>query len=188
MHVGNGEPAPSGIDMHEHVFVDESKTGGFMLAAVSVRPADLGGLRSLVGNLRLKGQRRVHFTSESDARRKQILQALKDAGVNGRIYDARQITSDKEARDTVIARLADDVAAMGARRLVLELDDSVARNDRRIIFERMQKVGQNSLEYCHMRAREECLLSLPDALAWSYGRGGHWRKLAKELVTEVVEL
>lgn len=93
-----------------------------------------------------------------------------------------------EARDAAIGQLTDDVAAMGAARLVLELDDSVAQNDRRIVYEHLRKTGLYSLRYDHMRASSECLLALPDALAWSWCKGGPWSRLAKELTTEVIQL
>jgi hypothetical protein len=173
--------------MHEHVFVDESKHGGFLLAAVSVQPSDLSGLRSLVNSLRMPRQRRLHFSSESDQRRRQILGAFNDAGVTGQIYDARRCPDSKGARDLAIAQLADDVAAMGAARLILERDDSVVQNDRRIIFERLRKANYE-LQYHHMRAHEDCLLSLPDALAWCAAKGGIWWRLAEDLVTGVVDL
>lgn len=174
--------------MQEHVFVDESKHGGFLLAAVSVQPSDLGELRSLVSSLRMPRQRRLHFTSESDQRRKQILGAFKEAGVKGRIYDARRCLDTRGSRDLAIGQLADDAAAMGAARLILERDDSVVQNDRRVIFARLQKAEHTEIRYDHMKAHEECLLSLPDALAWCVAKGGHWRRLADDLVTNVADL
>jgi hypothetical protein len=55
--------------MTAHVFVDESKARGFLLVAALVLPGDLAQARKQVGALRLPGQRRVHFATESASRR-----------------------------------------------------------------------------------------------------------------------
>jgi hypothetical protein len=111
-----------------------------------------------------------------------------DAKIQVMLYDATAFRDDKLGRDAAIARLADDAAAMGATRLVLELDDSVLMSDRLIINERLAKADCYDLRYVHQRAYEECLLAIPDAVAWSWARGGHWRKTATQLVTRVTTL
>jgi hypothetical protein len=173
--------------MHEHVFGDESKASGFRLAAVAVAPADLPEMRRVVRGLKLPGQGRLHCTRESDGHRKQMIKAFQAAGVTAVIYDASAIRDEKTARDMTITRLADDAAAMNADRLVLELDDSVAAADRIIIRQRLLKAGMHhTLRYHHARAREECLLSIPDALVWCYAKGNHWRRLVLPLIRDVV--
>ena len=173
--------------MSVHVFCDESKAGGFRLAAVAVEPADLAGLRSTISALRLPGQRRVHFANESDGRRRKIIKALSCVGVRTVIYDAPRYRTEKEARDAIIGQLADDVAAMGAARLVLERDDPTVASDKQIIIERFAKAGMaGKIRYEHARAYEECLLSLPDAVIWCWAKGGRWRKQLGALVTDVV--
>lgn len=44
---------------------------------------------------------------------------------------------------------------------------------------------QDDHVYRHHRAHEEPLLALPDAIAWSWHRGGQWRKRVEPLVTAV---
>jgi len=172
-----------------HIFGDESKARGFVLAAAIVQPCDLGRLRSEVGALRLPRQRRLHFANESDGRRKAIIKHFGAAGISAVIYDGSRYQDGKAARDAVIGQLADDAAAMAAACLILELDDSVAANDRAIIRERLLKAGRhNSLRYEHRRAHEECLLAIPDAVAWCWVKGGHWRRFADAIVTDVVRL
>ena len=173
--------------MHEHVFGDESKASGFRLAAVAVAPADLPEMRRVVRGLKLPGQRRLHCSRESDRHRKQVISAFQSAGVTAVIYDASAVRDEKVARDMAITRLADDVAAMNADRLVLELDDSVAAADRVIIRQRLVKAGMHdSVYYLHARAHEECLLAIPDALVWCYAKGNHWRKLVLPLISDVI--
>lgn len=171
-----------------HVFADESKKRGFILAAAIIGQGELSGLRSTVAGLRLPGQRRLHFAKERDGRRSAIIRTFARASLQVRIYDAAGFRTDKLGRDAAIARLADDAVSMGATRLVLELDDSVLQSDRRIIGERLIKHNCRDLRYEHQRAYEEGLLAIPDAVAWCWAKGGNWRKAAEGIVTEVVTL
>jgi hypothetical protein len=186
---GNNANADPWMNMHEHVFADENKAKGFVLVAVAVMPVDLAALRAQVNGFRLRGQRRLHFSHESDRRRKAIIGSLASADIQARVYDAAQYRDEKFARDLAIAQLADDAAAIGAARLVLEVDDSVVRNDRLIIRNRLLKAGcADSVRYEHRRAAEECLLALPDAIAWCWVKGSIWRKRAEPLIRDVVVL
>jgi hypothetical protein len=175
--------------MSAHVFADESKARGFVLVAATIMPRDLARTRGLVDDLRLPRQRRLHFTSERNARRKQIIAEFRAAGIGAVVYDAAGWRDGKAARDAAVARLADDAAKMGAGMLVLERDDSVVEADRRIIRDRLLRAGcHDTLSYDHRRAHEECLLAIPDAIAWCWAKDGHWRTCAEPLVREVVQV
>jgi hypothetical protein len=165
---------------------DESKEGGFRLAAVAVEPGELAELRSLVQGFRMRGQRRLHFTGERDGRRKQIIKALLAVPIQAVIYDAPAHPTVRSARAAVIGQLAEDVAAVGAERLVLETDDSTVGSDKHIIRERLAKASCDSLRYEHQRAYEECLLSVPDAVIWCWAKGGHWRAAITPAIEQVV--
>lgn len=175
--------------MNAHVFVDESKARGLLLAAAVVPAQELASLRRLIDSLRLPGQRRIHFTAESDPRRKIILAALQDAHTQVTIYDATSYKSVKNARDAALTRLVDDAAKIGAQMLVIERDDQSEASDKMIIRSRTQVAGcGDTLRYTHKRAYEECLLAIPDAAAWSWAKGGHWRRRVDGIVVEVVRL
>jgi hypothetical protein len=175
--------------MHEHVFVDETKAKGFVLVAAVVPPASLASLRSQVNALRLKGQQRLHFASESNRRRNMIARSLIATGVQAYVYDATSFRDGKDAHDAAISQLTDDVVAMGATRLVLERDESVERNDRLVIRSRLLKVDPgNPLRYEHLRAAQESLLAIPDAIAWCWARDNKWRKCVEPLIAGVVRL
>lgn len=74
----------------------------------------------------------------------------------------------------------------GASMLVLEQDDSVLDVDRKLLYRCVRELGrQDDLVYRHHRAHEEPLLALPDAIAWSWHRGGQWRKRIEPLVMAV---
>jgi hypothetical protein len=174
-----------------HVFVDESKSKGFLLAATYVPCGSVSRLRAEVAGLHLPEQVRIHFTSESPKRRKQILAALIAAGdISTIIYDATAYEADgKAGRDAAIAQMAASAAQIPAARLVLERDDSVVDQDRQMIKAQLIAAGVVSqVGYDHLRAREEPLLAIPDAVAWCWAKGGEWRKLADPLVQDVVLL
>lgn len=74
-------------------------------------------------------------------------------------------------------------------RLVLESDESQDARDRRDLVDLTRAAGcRDSLRYEHLRAAQEPLLSVPDVVAWSWARGGEWRRRASVLVADVVEV
>jgi hypothetical protein len=173
--------------MAPHAFVDESKAGGYWLVAAIVESRDLDQLRRVTRGFRLPRQRRVHFSNESDRRRKKILNELISAGSSVVVYDASRCANGDSPRDLALERLVDDLAKMGARRLVLERDDSVFAADRKIIRDRAEVAGcLDSLAYEHLRAHEEPLLAIPDAVAWCCQKGGDWRSRASPVISEMI--
>jgi hypothetical protein len=175
--------------MTAHIFADESKRNSFVLAATSVPSDQLATMRQVVTNLRLPGQRRLHFVGERNARRLQIIRAFIDAGVRTTVYEASGIRDLKVARDAVITRLTSDALRQHAQMLVLELDDSLEAQDRLVIREQLRKADrQDAFRYEHRRAYEECLLSIPDAVAWSWSKSSQWRRRVEPLITEVIRL
>jgi hypothetical protein len=158
-----------------------------LLAAAVIPPSDLASLRKLLNGLRNPGQRRIHFSAESDERRKIILRALGNAAVEARIYDARAIKNIKLARDAAVSRLVDDAAELGAELVVLERDDASLAADRSTMRTRSELAGcADTLRLVHKRAYEDCLLSIPDAVAWAWVKAGRWRDRVKPLVSEVI--
>jgi hypothetical protein len=173
-----------------HVYCDESKVGGFSLAAAHIRCNDVIRLRAAVNDLRLPMQMRLHFVAESPGRRKLILKSLASiGGISTLIYDARSITDEKAARASAIAKMTVDAAAVRTSRIVLEADDPAVASDRLVINRELEKIGtQHSVGCDHLRAREEMLLAVPDAVAWCFTKGGEWMQLAEPLIADIVEL
>ncbi|MCI4063069.1 hypothetical protein MRQ36_10960 [Micromonospora sp. R77] len=171
------------------MFVDETKERGLLVAAAVVIESDVVGVRREVRKLILPGQRRIHFHKERDDRRVQILTALRPLGVRVTIYDATSYRSVKAARDACLVALVADLAKIAAARLVLEQDDSTHKADRDLLFREVRLAGiADQLRYDHMRAHEECLLAIPDAVAWSWAKGGRWRAAVRPIVAEVREV
>lgn len=172
--------------MGVHVFVDESKERSYLLTAAVLLPGDLSQVRRQLDELRLPGQRRLHFTKERDSRRRKILSVLARTGVEAVIYDASGYRNPAEARPACLDRLVRDCADRRAELLVLEQDDSVLASDRRALYTCVRKAGcGDTLRYEHRHGRHESLLAIPDAVAWCWARGGEWKQRVRPLVSAV---
>ncbi|MBM0232337.1 hypothetical protein JNW91_10965 [Micromonospora sp. STR1_7] len=171
--------------MNAHVFVDETKERGLLIAAAVVLPADLAAARRTIRDLILPGQRRIHFHKERDDRRRQIIAALGTLSAHAVILDARGHRDARVAREACLVALVEHAAKINAARLVLERDDSTFQADRRLLFEQVRKSGMSSnLRYDQLRAHEECLLAIPDALAWCWAKGGRWKTSVQRVIRE----
>lgn len=175
--------------MSSHLFLDESKQSGYVVAVAVVQPESLATLRKAVRALAMPGQSRVHFQRESPARRRQILAALVSLDVRVRLYVAAKGIGETESRKACLEAVVDDAAALGARMLVLERDNPRVAWDKQVLLERTRKAGcTESLRYQHSRGVTEPLLWLPDAAAWCWARGKEWRRLGAELTEAVREV
>lgn len=149
-------------------------------------PGHVAAVRKQMDGLRLRGQRRVHFTKESPARRAVILDAIRQTGVEVVIYDASAYRHPSQARPACLDQLVADAAGRGVEMLVLEQDDSVLASDRRMLYTCVRKAGcSQTLRYTHRRAQRESLLAIPDAVAWCWAKGGSWRQRVRPLVSAV---
>jgi hypothetical protein len=162
-----------------HAYADESARQRYLIAAVLIGTADLDRTRKALRELRKPGQRRVHFAKESDQRRRLIVSCLTGLDLRVRVYESDG--PDVAARAVCLARLVDDLVALGVERLVLETLDSQQVADRRTIYERLRETG-GGMAYEHRRSFEEPLLWVADAAAWCYGAGGDWRRRIKPML------
>ncbi|MFD9705403.1 hypothetical protein [Lentzea sp. NPDC059081] len=171
--------------MTGHVFVDETKEKGYLVTAAALVSGDLAAARRTVRGLIMANQRRIHFHKESDQRRKQILDAVVEIAPAVTIYDGSGCARRRQ-RDACLVHLVADLAKSGASMLVLEQDDSVLDADKKLLYRTVREQGcHEMLVYRHHRAHEEPLLALPDAIAWCWHRGGHWKKRVQPLVEAV---
>ncbi|RKN31627.1 hypothetical protein D7044_15040 [Micromonospora musae] len=175
--------------MSAHIFVDETKERGLLVAAAVVLTRDLAPARKVMRSLILPNQRRIHFHKERDDRRRQIVGAINGIGAQAVILDASDHPNMKAARDASLVRLVAYAGKIGAARLVIEQDDSTIKADRRLLFDEVQKAGlSDTVRYDHLRAHEECLLAIPDALAWCWAKRGRWRAAVQRTVVESYRL
>jgi hypothetical protein len=169
-----------------HIFVDETKHRDYLLVASIHVSGDVDELRKLLRGLVLKGQRRVHMKKESEPRKRAIATAICVAGVKATIYDAGRGYSDElDARAACLRALVADAACQDDALLVLEQDDSLLEWDRRQLYSLARQARLPLLRYEHRRASAEQLLAIPDAIAWSWAKGGDWRRRIQPVVTSV---
>ncbi|QIX48242.1 hypothetical protein [Rhodococcus sp. DMU1] len=169
-----------------HAFVDENTVRGILVVAAVADPSALDQARRTLTALRMKGQERIHFKSERDARRRTICSALETLDVQVHVYDATGLTP-KVGRPRCLAALVDDLAELSVSRLVLEQDDSTVKSDRRTLFDATGKHGiRDRLTYHHLRAKQEPMLWIPDAVAWCLAKGGEWPARVRPLITKTV--
>ncbi|MGQ0467318.1 MAG: hypothetical protein ACT4QG_18620 [Sporichthyaceae bacterium] len=172
--------------MIRHVYVDETKAAGYVLAAVVV--ADPGTVRKTISGLIAPGTRRLHMHNERPQRRPGIVAALAAAEIQVRIYDAaRRYRTDLAARAACLSALVEDLAeCTGHIRLVIERDDSLLSFDNQRLIEAVRANGlRQRLSYHHDHAHAEPLLALPDVAAWCWARSGQWRRHIEPILTAV---
>jgi hypothetical protein len=179
---GRSGPGGASAGVTTHSFVDESKTPYFLFAAALIPASQVNAARQIVAGFVLPGQRRVHFKSERDSRRAQLMAQFTELSIQAVIYQARDRVNEKAARDRCLTALVRDHMTRRVQRLVIEREESRLHSDRLIIG-----AEAKDLEFEHLRAHEDPLLAVPDGIAWCWGRGGHWRVKAKHLVTDVIE-
>ena len=175
--------------MPAHAFVDETKIRGLLVAVAVLEPRTLAPARTAMRSLLLPRQSRLHFAKERDARKGQILTALEALPLRINIYDARAVGDQRTARKLCLEHLVGDLAELHAHRLVIEQDDSLVRSDQEVLFHAVRSHGvESELVYEHMSPRMEPLLWIPDAIAWSWVKGGEWRDRIAPLIADVETL
>ncbi len=179
------EPARSG-----HAFIDESKAKDYLLVAAVVLPGQLADARRTVRSLVLPRQPRLHMKKESDARRKQILDAFAGLAPVVTIYRAgAAYRTELERRARCLDALVADAAEAQHTHLYLERDESLVRRDRQQLIETTRALGcADTLAYRHEAAASEPLLAIPDAFAWAWAKGGDWRRRCAPVVEGVVDV
>jgi hypothetical protein len=169
--------------MTRRVVVDETKRRGYVLVASAHLSGDVESLRKVVRGLTLKGQTRIHMKKENDSRRRLIVSELLAAGVTADVYQASR-KDEFDARYACLDRLLGQLAGGEDTILTLEQDDSLIIWDRRRLFDltRMHGLEEPKFRYEHGRAAAEPLLSIPDAIAWCWTKGGDWRRRVEPMI------
>lgn len=169
--------------MNAHLFVDESKTGNFLLVVACVVPNRLADSRKQMSRLLLGNQRRLHFSKESDARRRQIIDVIGSLEVTATVYQTAPGIAELRGRQLCIEQLGADAVAIGAARIVIESDESLVLHDRRTLY---TALNGTEVAYDHLRAYEDPLLWIPDAIAWCWAKQGTWGNRVRHMVERVV--
>jgi hypothetical protein len=156
-----------------HVFVDETKTRGLLMAAARCEAGDVAVNRKALRGLLLPGQERLHFNHETDARRKQILDVIAEFHLMVDIYRADR--DNLANRTHCLQAIVRDVVGT-AERLVVEREESTYRHDRRTLHEAVFRHECYDLSWALLVPKLDPLLWVADAVAWTWSRGGQWRR------------
>ena len=167
------------------LFADESKARAYVMAAAAIPPSSADHVRRELRGLLMPGQTSLHFRSESDSRRRQILDLVERQGWSAHLIVALP-KNQRDARDACLRHLVSLAAELRSARLVLETDDSLVEQDKRLLYAACRAgLLQEAFDHRQMRRREEPCLWVPDAVAWCYARGGLWRSRVLRLVTSL---
>ena len=110
---------------------------------------------------------------------------MSNLGVRVRLYESTE--KQETARQQVMASLLADLVALGCRRIVIESRHYIQNDKERRAIATAVRLGHapEDLVYDHMRAHEEPLLWIADAVAWAYGARGEWRPRVAEIIDHV---
>ncbi|MFE7505003.1 DUF3800 domain-containing protein [Promicromonospora sp. NPDC057488] len=175
---------PDQVPRRAHVFVDESKSRGYLMAAAFVHARHLQSLRRALRQLRPRGRRSVHFNGARDELRHAVLDVLVAHDVTAVVVQATGRRGPQQ-REVCVRKVAQCCVATEAGVVVLDLDESVVSKDRRWLYEELHK---SETRYDHLHRHEEPLLWAADAVAWAWQRAGSWRDRVRPMVTQVHEV
>jgi hypothetical protein len=188
--IGEAE-GPWSSKIVRHVFIDESvrRDGFYRLTGVAVPVSELAVVSRALRARTPDGATRIHFSSESDKRRRATLSSLVDLPIEAVTivgpYPVR--SSEETARNACIAEL---VLLARGRVASLTFDTRGAdrdKSDRLAIRRALAGVGDFEPLYSHRGSRDEVLLGLPDCIGWAVGAGGRWASMVAGF-TVVIEL
>lgn len=106
-------PVCSVTDPMRLIYLDESKRGNrYLIASTTVDAAGAIEVRRELGHLVLPGQRRLHFKSESDRRRRELLDAIVGLSCAVRVYSVGRL-AEPDARSLAPSAVVRDVQTAG---------------------------------------------------------------------------
>lgn len=168
------------------VFVDESKANSYILAATATSNRTRRDSEKALRSLLKPGQRRIHFKSESNDRRRLILANMCDLELSSYVWMVSGV-ADKTGRPLCMEALARAVMKSQVRSIVIERDESLVSADRRVIAQVMREHQHADVTYSHVEPQSSPLLWVSDAVAWSVAKGGDWRRRIAPLTQGRIE-
>ena len=154
--------------------MDESKAKDFILCAVSIDNHALHLARSVTRQQVMPGQRYVHFVSESRNRKLAILNAYSNINLTADFFIVKDGTP-AHSRSKALRQLVRTLPSSTSVNLIFDNDENYTAMDREILREELTRMSLVPLvSYSHLPSRNEPLLWLPDALAWTKAKGKEW--------------
>lgn len=178
--------------MSTHIYVDETKAKGYLVVAATGSYDGLQVATRDLGSLLLPGQRSLHMKDEKEPRKRAIadrIVRLGNLGFRAVIYDAGRVGTERERRARCLQALINDASDDPRARIVLDRDETLLSWDRQTLLELTSANGlRDRISYAHINRHEEPLLIIPDAIAWCWAKGGHWRQRVRPIVSAVREV
>lgn len=168
------------------IYVDESKARGYIMVATAIAPAEVREAERALRAMLRPGQRRIHFKSESDPRRRSVLSTMVGLPLRCSIWVVDGLP-DTLARPRILGALTQAAQDAGAAQLILERDESLEVADRRLSAA-VTASHTSDLRYRHAAPHEHPMLWVSDAVAWCQYRGGAWAERSKSIVHQIERL
>lgn len=164
------------FETNDKIFIDETKAKTFIMAVSAVPAHRVRDVEKSLRVLLLPGQKRIHFRTESDRRRKLILAAFRELDVRVSVWKMSG-KPDKNSRDACLAAITSESILCGVVSIVLEREDSQMSQDRTLISGLLRQAKMSdSITFEHVAPQNHPILWLSDAVAWCQARGPEWRK------------
>jgi hypothetical protein len=172
-----------------HAFVDESiRPNHYVIAAALVEPAHLSRLHRAMYQLRLPGQRALHFTKENPDRKRLLADAVARLPVELHLYLHTGAGCDESVRQRCLTSLGSDLLDRQVSRLAINSRASQDTHDARTLRSLLgPRPRATELMYDHVDRREP-LLWIADIAAWCHGAGGDWRERVEPITVAEVDL
>ena len=139
--------------------------------------------------LRRVGTRRLHFVKEANASKRKALAVIATLPITHLVVEVTPQRGGPPPRARGLVALAEWASSAGATAIVLERDPTEVERDRRALFAGLSRTtSRTALGYRHADPEREPLLWIPDAVAWSWTRGGEWRRAVRGLGVSVMRL
>ena len=168
-------------------FVDESKSGDFLLGVVSAPTPLTPQVSRAVRGFLLPGQRYLHTRKESPQRKAAALDlvcsAQVDFGLRLDIVNAGRSGSQVQRRADALGVLLERM--QDGDHVVLDRDEGLESRDRQLLIAAQQRRGV-AFSYMHAEPSEQLALGLADALVWGFRADNAYRSRLQPATIQIM--
>jgi len=174
--------------MAVNVFLDESiSNDSYFVVTSEVPTAVCRQVRTSMRKFSKKVGRAVHMYQAPPQLKKKALQTVLEMNAEHVIFtistsSRTNIDCRMRCLEAVINYFADSDVAV----LTLDRSNTMGRDAK--VLSNFKTIQERFVTYRHIASHQEPLLWLPDIVAWSYARGGHWRESVRPIIREVINL
>ena len=165
----------------DRLFLDESKVKDYIVVTTASSSGTLKQSEQKLRSLLKSGQRRLHFKSERDSRRREILARIVELNVRATVWVVSELPN-KAARDLCLTAICQEAVHSGVDQITIESDESIVSADRKLISNLLRTEKAGHIRFQHTPPHEHPLLWVSDALAWCYSSGGDWMRRSEPLI------